>query len=77
MRVKQAIFLVGGRGTRLGALSANTPKPMQEIAPGVVSRFVTIPTLIAMKAGTGRARDQDDIEHLRMIQEESGDESGR
>ena len=34
MRVKQAIFLVGGRGTRLGALSANTPKPMQEIAPG-------------------------------------------
>jgi hypothetical protein len=49
----------------------------EEIAPGVVSRFVTIPTLIAMKAGTGRARDQDDIEHLRMIQEESGDESGR
>lgn len=40
MRVKQAIFLVGGRGTRLGALSANTPKPMQEIAPGV--RFLDV-----------------------------------
>ena len=35
-RVKQALFLVGGKGTRLGALSANTPKPMQEIAPGVL-----------------------------------------
>ncbi len=34
-RTKQALFLVGGKGTRLGALSANTPKPMQEIAPGV------------------------------------------
>jgi D-glycero-D-manno-heptose 1,7-bisphosphate phosphatase len=40
MRVKQALFLVGGRGTRLGALSANTPKPMQEIAPGV--RFLDL-----------------------------------
>jgi D-glycero-D-manno-heptose 1,7-bisphosphate phosphatase len=39
-RVKQALFLVGGRGTRLGALSANTPKPMQEIAPGV--RFLDL-----------------------------------
>lgn len=39
-RVKQALFLVGGRGTRLGALSANTPKPMQEVAPGV--RFLDL-----------------------------------
>lgn len=39
-RVKQALFLVGGRGTRLGTLSANTPKPMQEIAPGV--RFLDL-----------------------------------
>ena len=38
--VSQALFLVGGRGTRLGALSANTPKPMQEIAPGV--RFLDV-----------------------------------
>lgn len=40
MRVKQALFLVGGRGTRLGALSANVPKPMQEIAPGL--RFLDL-----------------------------------
>lgn len=40
MRVRQALFLVGGRGTRLGALSANTPKPMQEIAPNV--RFLDL-----------------------------------
>ncbi|HEX5006054.1 MAG TPA: HAD-IIIA family hydrolase [Hyphomonadaceae bacterium] len=39
-RPKQAIFLVGGRGTRLGALSVDTPKPMQEIAPGI--RFLDI-----------------------------------
>jgi histidinol-phosphate phosphatase family protein len=38
--VRQALFLVGGRGTRLGALSANTPKPMQEIAPGI--RFLDV-----------------------------------
>jgi D-glycero-D-manno-heptose 1,7-bisphosphate phosphatase len=35
MRVRQALFLVGGRGTRLGAIAANTPKPLIEIAPGV------------------------------------------
>lgn len=40
MQVRQALFLVGGRGTRLGALSANTPKPMQEIAPGL--RFLDL-----------------------------------
>lgn len=39
-RVTQALFLVGGKGTRLGALSANTPKPMQEIAQGV--RFLDL-----------------------------------
>lgn len=39
-RPRQALFLVGGKGTRLGALSANTPKPMQEIAPGV--RFLDL-----------------------------------
>ncbi len=39
-RVSQALFLVGGKGTRLGALSANTPKPMQEIASGV--RFLDL-----------------------------------
>lgn len=44
-----------------------------ELAPGVVARFVSIPTLIRMKQLAGRPRDLDDIEHLRMLQE-SADE---
>ncbi len=32
--------------------------------------FVRLPALIAMKLGTGRMRDQDDVEHLRQIQED-------
>lgn len=40
MRVKQALFLVGGRGTRLGSIASTTPKPLLEIAPGV--RFVDV-----------------------------------
>lgn len=39
-RPTQSLFLVGGKGTRLGALSANTPKPLQEIAKGV--RFLDL-----------------------------------
>jgi D-glycero-D-manno-heptose 1,7-bisphosphate phosphatase len=35
MRVKQAVFLVGGTGTRLGARTATTPKPLIELAPGL------------------------------------------
>jgi len=38
-----------------------------EVATGVRVRFVSIPTLIAMKELAGRPRDRDDIEHLRMI----------
>jgi D-glycero-D-manno-heptose 1,7-bisphosphate phosphatase len=38
--VKQAVILVGGRGTRLAALTANTPKPLLEIAPGL--RFLDV-----------------------------------
>jgi D-glycero-D-manno-heptose 1,7-bisphosphate phosphatase len=30
--IEQAVFLVGGRGTRLGALTAGKPKPLLEIA---------------------------------------------
>lgn len=41
-----------------------------ELSPGTLVRFVSIPTLIAMKALADRARDRDDIEHLRMILEE-------
>jgi D-glycero-D-manno-heptose 1,7-bisphosphate phosphatase len=33
---RQAVVLVGGRGTRLGSITANTPKPMLEIEPGQV-----------------------------------------
>src|SRR5262245_46486518 len=40
MRVKQALVLVGGKGTRLGALTAGTPKPLLEIAPGL--RFLDV-----------------------------------
>ena len=40
MRVKQALLLVGGRGTRLGALAASTPKPLLEVAPG--TRFLDL-----------------------------------
>jgi D,D-heptose 1,7-bisphosphate phosphatase len=38
--VRQAVFLVGGKGTRLGALAAQTPKPLLEIAPGL--RFLDV-----------------------------------
>ncbi len=41
-----------------------------ELSPGTVVRFVSIPTLIAMKELANRARDRDDVEHLRMILEE-------
>lgn len=38
--VKQAVFLVGGKGTRLGAITQNVPKPLLEIAPGL--RFLDV-----------------------------------
>lgn len=40
------------------------------IAKGLEVRFVTIPTLIAMKEVADRERDRDDIRHLRWILEE-------
>lgn len=40
------------------------------IAPGLEVRFVRLDTLIAMKRATGRPRDTDDAEHLKMISEE-------
>lgn len=42
-----------------------------ELSPDVHIRIVTIPTLIKMKAEAGRSRDLDDIEHLRLIQDEN------
>jgi len=41
------------------------------IAKGLEVRFVTIPTLIAMKEVADRERDRDDIQHLRWILEEA------
>lgn len=41
-----------------------------EIAPGLTVRFVSIPSLIAMKQLANRPRDLDDIEHLRLILDE-------
>jgi len=40
MRVTQAIVLVGGKGTRLGAETLTTPKPLLEVAPGL--RFLDV-----------------------------------
>ena len=40
MRVKQAVFLVGGRGSRLGSVIADFPNPLLEITPGV--RFLDV-----------------------------------
>ena len=46
----------------------------EEIDPGVEMRFVRLSTLMQMKAATGRPRDQDDVQHLRWIQEERADD---
>src|SRR3546814_290524 len=45
-----------------------------ELLPGIVTRFVSIPALIAMKLAAGRPRDLDDIEHLRLLQKDDSDE---
>ena len=41
-----------------------------ELAPGLSVRFVSLPTLIAMKEQANRPRDLDDLQHLRWILEE-------
>lgn len=33
--IRQAVFLVGGAGTRLGSITRATPKPLLEVTPGV------------------------------------------
>ena len=45
--------------------------PKQELAPGLFARFVSIPTLVAMKEVASRPIDEDDIRHLRWIMEEA------
>jgi D-glycero-D-manno-heptose 1,7-bisphosphate phosphatase len=51
MTTRQAVFLVGGKGTRLGALTAATPKPLLEIAPGL--RFLDVVIEEAARHGFG------------------------
>jgi hypothetical protein len=46
-----------------------------EIAPGLVVRFVSLGTLIAMKEAAGRPNDLDDVQHLRWILQEKRDGS--
>lgn len=41
-----------------------------ELATGLSARFVSLPTLIAMKQEANRSRDLDDVQHLRWILEE-------
>ena len=41
-----------------------------ELSAGVMVRFVSLPTLIAMKELANRPRDTDDIKHLKWIQQE-------
>lgn len=43
---------------------------MHELTPGLPIRFVSLDTLIAMKEAVGRARDLDDVWHLRMLRQE-------
>jgi hypothetical protein len=40
-----------------------------EIAPGIEARFVSLETLIRMKAATGRERDQEDVRTLKRLKE--------
>ena len=42
-----------------------------ELLPGLVVRFVSIPTLIRMKEVAGRPLDLDDIRHLRCLLEDT------
>jgi len=45
-----------------------------ELSPGVIVRFVSLPTLIAMKEAAKRPRDIDDVQHLRWTKENKPDE---
>jgi D,D-heptose 1,7-bisphosphate phosphatase len=47
--IKQAVFLVGGKGTRLGSLTQTIPKPLLEIAPGI--RFLDVVLYEAARHG--------------------------
>lgn len=42
-----------------------------EVTPDLSAPFVRLSALIAMKEGSGRPRDRDDVEHLRRIRDEA------
>lgn len=50
---------------------------IDEVASGLMVRFVRIETLISMKEAVMRPRDIDDIEHLRWILEDKLNESDK
>jgi D-glycero-D-manno-heptose 1,7-bisphosphate phosphatase len=52
VKVEQAVFLVGGKGTRLGRLSESTPKPLLEVEAGIP--FLDVPLEHAARHGFSR-----------------------
>lgn len=50
--------------------------PRGDLLPGLTVRYVSVPTLIAMKQAAGRPRDLDDIQHLRLILEQGRPDQG-
>ncbi|MGH8718037.1 MAG: hypothetical protein ACREV0_03715 [Burkholderiales bacterium] len=47
---------------------------IDDVAPGLPVRFVRLRTLIEMKEAVNRPRDRDDVQHLRWIEEDKGNE---
>jgi hypothetical protein len=45
-----------------------------EVGPHRIARFVCLETLITMKQATGRAKDKEDIEQLKLIQAKIDDD---
>ena len=45
-----------------------------DLSPEISFMLVNIPALIKMKKNTGRAKDLDDIEHLKIILEDNSDQ---
>ena len=48
---------------------------IDEVGPGLMVRFVRIETLIKMKEAVNRPRDMDDVQHLRWILKDKGNET--
>ncbi|MDQ2069383.1 DUF6036 family nucleotidyltransferase [Natronospira bacteriovora] len=46
----------------------------ETLIPGVKAPFTALDTLITMKEAVGRPRDLDDVEHLRILRDQSAEE---